>query len=109
MRAADDERMINYQWPNVKSSTYYFHMKTKTLPNFQICISKKEPIAGVSVNLPNCFRTVFLQNTCERLPLCFSVLWKNTMIVSCNSNFLVSSIHIYQKIFSCLLVRLRTV
>ena len=24
---------------NVKSSTYYFHMKTKILTNFQICIS----------------------------------------------------------------------
>ena len=24
---------------NVKSSTYYFYVKTKILPNFQICIS----------------------------------------------------------------------
>ena len=94
-------------------------MKTKILANFQICISvplkmhvwpglfiKMKPIAGVSLNLSNCFRTVFLQNTFE-LPLCFMEKHNDSFLRF--QLFPVSSIYINQKMSPCLLARLRAV
>ena len=47
---------------NLKSSTYYFHMKTVILADFQICISvpfKKKKMCNVS----NCMMTKTYANT----------------------------------------------
>ena len=42
---------------NVKCSTYYFHMETKILADFQICISVPlNQIAGSTNNLVWCFK-----------------------------------------------------
>ena len=35
---------------NEKSSTHYFHVKTKILPDFQICISV--PLRGITAKTP---------------------------------------------------------
>ena len=43
---------------NVKSSTYYFHMKTKILADFQICISV--PLTGLKITVGH--RTMSDQN-----------------------------------------------
>ena len=65
---------------NVKSSTYYFHMKTKILGEFQICISV--PLIELPKNsiLPTGFRFIcllILSNVfswLEQIPFSFSTL-----------------------------------
>ena len=58
---------------NVKSSTYYFHTKTKIMSNFQICIN----VPLIILNIAKFLSTAILKNICEWLLLKFneSVFW----------------------------------
>ena len=68
---------------------------------------KRNPFLVFRVNLPNVCRKDFLQNTCKQLVLYFMENHYDSFLGF--QIFLVASIRVYQKIFSCPLAGVRIV